>query len=136
MDRRYQFKRIKPPQIGEYIWPAAATLPAIGLSVAAVVVLIDPTQRSGDRMDVYALWIMALLSWLVPLFFWSMLRAEWRQFRDGAPVLQVDDQGMSIRNWRGTMLDFRWSAIESFEHVQTRKDDSLLIRAGKTSGSI
>jgi hypothetical protein len=136
MNKGYQFRWSRPPQVREYVWPTVATLLALGLSVAGAVVLIDPAQRSGDPMDEYALWITALLSWLIPFFFWSTVATRRRQFQNGDPVLLVDDRGMSIRNWRGTMLEFLWSEIETFERMQSSRDDDLLIRAGKISGSI
>lgn len=131
----HQFHWSRPPPAHEYVWPTVATLLALGLSFAAGWALVDPTQRSSDPVDLYAMWIIAPLSWLIPFFFWSMLVRKRRQFSERVPVLAVDDRGISTLDWRGKSLVFSWAEI-IFERVQRGSSDDLLFRAGKTSGSI
>lgn len=112
-----------------------ATLQALWLSFAAGWTLVDPAQRSDDPMDLYAMWIIAPLSWLIPFFFWSMLLRKRRQFSRQIPVLEVDDRGISMMDWRGKSLVFSWPEI-AFERVQRGSSDEMLFRASKMSGSI
>lgn len=131
----HQFHWRRPPQVREYVWPTVATLLALGLSFVGGWALVDPTLRSGDPMDLYAMWIFALLFWLIPFFFWSMLVRKRRQFSDEVPGLAVDDRGISTMDWRGKSLFFSWAEI-IFERVQRGSSDDLLFQAGKVSGSI
>lgn len=136
MGKGYQFRRSRPPQMRDYVWPTVATLLAIGLSLAEVVAIINPAQRSDNPIDNYAFWIVALLSWLIPFIFWAIVATRRRQFRRGEPVLLVDDRGMSVTDWRGNLLNFRWPEFERLERVQSGRDDELWFRAGKFSGAI
>jgi hypothetical protein len=108
---------------------------ASGLSLAGFIVIVDPAQRGDEPMDTYALWIVAVLSWLLVFFFWSPVVARWRNFRRNEPVLLVDDQGMSMRDWRGTMRTFRWSEFQGLERLQRGREDELWFRAGAVSGA-
>jgi hypothetical protein len=131
----HQFHWSRPPQVREYVWPTVATLLALGLSFAGGWALVDPAQRSGDPMDLYAMLIIAPLSWLIPFFFWSMLVRKRRQFSERVPVLAVDDRGISTKDWRGKSVIFSWAEI-TFERVQRGSSDDMLFQAGKISGSI
>lgn len=58
-----------------------------------------------------------------------------RQFRDRIPVLVVDDQGISVKDWRGKSRTFSWTEV-IFERVKRGLNDDLLFRAGNISGTV
>jgi len=119
----------------EYFWPIGATMLALGLSLAGPLNLIAIAPLGADLVDQYALWIIAALSWWLPFFLWSMVVTKKRQFRDRVPVLVVNDQGISVRDWRGKSLTFSWTEV-IVERVKRGLNDDMLFRAGKISGSV
>lgn len=119
----------------EYVWPIVATMLALGLSLARPLGLIARAPLGADLMDQYAMWIIAPLSWWLPFFLWSTVVTKKRQFRDRVPVLVVNDQGISVKDWRGKSLTFSWTEV-TFERVKRGLNDDMLFRAGRISGSI
>lgn len=108
---------------------------AFGISLAGPLDLIATAPPGADLMDQYALWIIAPLSWGLPFFLWSIVVTKKRQFRDRIPVLVVDDQGISVKDWRGKSRTFSWTEV-IFERVKRGLNDDLWFRAGKISGTV
>lgn len=128
----YRYKKL--PSLLDYRWTFISVSIAGFLSVAAIISFLDPEQRSESFIEAYGMYLVAMVSWWLPYFFFSIIRSKYHAAKDGTPALLVKADGIIVLSWHGNPVTMGW---EEIKRLDLDENDNLMFASTKGfSGNI